>query len=266
MDLMTLCSSIGLQREAAERVAALDKTLPETPLTQAILEPVNARDAHASLCALCPEDDLGYTILTYQLRAAVNTYDRYLEKGIDPAVFTATMGCYPRFLGEHLRSFGTYGFDRGWWTYRQLSMTLFRLGELELEYRDDQHTIHLHIPSGARIDLASCRASFEAMERFTADHYPDKAGYRYMVDSWLLSPALREVLGEDSRILRFQQCFTLEQWDPEGDEFMQWVYGRTDIPYAELPEETTLQRKLKQYLLRGGRIGSAWGYLRIGFK
>ncbi len=266
MELNVLCKIIGLPREVTEQVLDIDKELPETPLSQAITDPALAREAYASLCGLCPEGDRGFRMLTYQLRAACHTYGKYQQMHIAPAVFAATMGCFPRFVGEHLQSFGSYGFDRGWWTYRQLSMTLFRLGELEWEYRDDQKTVHLHIPSGADIRRASCRASWEAMEGFTAEHYPQKAGYRYMVDSWLLSPALKEVLDGNSRILGFQQCFTLEQWDPEGDDCMEWVYGRRDIPYDALPEDTSLRRNLKQYLLSGGTVGSAWGYLRDGFR
>ena len=42
---------------------------------------------------------------------------------------------------------------------------------------------------------------------------------------------------------------------------MQWVYRKTDIKYEELPEETSLQRNMKLYLLEGGKVGGAKGKL-----
>ncbi len=266
MEISALCDLIGLQPEGKARVTALDRTLPQTDLIRGLLDPATAWKTYRALEALCPGDDLGFTMLTYQLRAAGETYRRYREKGISPAIFAATMGCYQRFLREHLQSYGCYGFDRGWWSHRQLSMTLFRLGELELEFRDEEKLIHLHIPSDAKIDLSACRASYLAMENFVAEYYPQRLSYRYCVDSWLLSPALKKVLGPGSRILAFQDCFTVEHWEQTGNEFMEWVYGRLDIPYESLPETTTLQRNLKPYLLSGGQIGSAWGYLKDGFR
>ena len=50
---------------------------------------------------------------------------------------------------------------------------------------------------------------------------------------------------------------------PDHDQFLTWVYKRPDIPLADLPESTTLQRNLKKYLLAGGRIGEAAGILDL---
>lgn len=52
----------------------------------------------------------------------------------------------------------------------------------------------------------------------------------------------------------------LLEWKKDN-EFLQWVYGRTDIEYEYLPENTSLQRNMKKYLLQGGRIGAGRGIL-----
>ena len=43
------------------------------------------------------------------------------------------MSCFTRFVNEYKESFNKYGFDRGFWTYRQLAMLLFKVGILEYE-------------------------------------------------------------------------------------------------------------------------------------
>ncbi len=43
---------------------------------------------------------------------------------------------------------------------------------------------------------------------------------------------------------------------------MEWVFKKGDIPLKDLPENTTLQRRMKAYLLQGGRVGEAFGVLK----
>ena len=83
--------------------------------------------------------------------------------------------------------------------------------------------------------------------------------------SRLLSPALEALLPPQSKILQFQHCFRLDRWNREDLGFLTWVYGREETDYSKLPENTTLQRNMKAYLLRGGQVGTARGLL-VDFK
>lgn len=67
--------------------------------------------------------------------------------------------------------------------------------------------------------------------------------------SWLLAPALKKLLPENSRILRFQKSFVLTSQEADSPGALDWVYGRRDIPFADIPEDTFLQRRLKEYFL-----------------
>jgi hypothetical protein len=81
-------------------------------------------------------------------------------------------------------------------------------------------------------------------------------------DSWLLSPVLRELLPERSNILLFQSAFDIVEVDADDRSSLRWVFGRDDIPPAELAEGTSLQRGIKMLLLNGGSVGSAVGTLK----
>ena len=161
------------------------------------------------------------------------------------------MKCFTRFVTEHLESYGRYGFDRGFWTVRQLSGVLFRIGELEYETRDDG--IHLHIPSDAVLEKPRLRSSWEAARAMLGEA-------DMVCHSWLLSPDLPGLLDEDSRILDFQRNFAIHSPEPD-DSFRQWVFKDPGCPDAQLPEDTRLQRRLKAFLLAGNTFHAARGTL-----
>jgi hypothetical protein len=221
-------------------------------------------DGAEELGKLLGEDEDGYQMLACMLLAGEATREKYREKGISDMVFYDTFRCFPRFVREHRASFGRFGFDRAWWTYRQVGMKLFRIGTLEYEMAalDGQPAVSVHIPSGCPLDAVSRKESYQAAGEFFRTYYPDFAQVPYICDSWLLAPALKEVLPEDSHILAFQREYEIRSVDPDDQGFLLWVFQTEKLPVAELPEDTSLQRNLKQRLLSGGRIGRAVGVLK----
>lgn len=75
----------------------------------------------------------------------------------------------------------------------------------------------------------------------------------------LLHPALRELLNEKSNIVRFRALFDVQRVDNEDLSYRAFVFRRPDGNVFDYPEETALQRRLKEHLLRGGRMGAALG-------
>lgn len=219
-----------------------------------------------------PDAD-GMKILACMMRAMQDSYALYIEEKIPEKIFADTMKCFTRFLKEHEVSFGCCGFDRDFWTGRQLSLLLFRIGELEFEIVSEEgekaemsqsekrspYLVHVHIPSDADLSPECCDESFRMAEQFFAAHFLQTGEIRYACDSWLLSPALKELLPEESRILQFQNRFEVKSWNKEEDAYLEWVFKRKDLPLEKLPEETSLQRKMKAYVLQGGKIGEAYG-------
>lgn len=249
MTMETLCELICLPDEVTARILAV----PEIPdgLLRPLRTPGQWEAGRAALKAHLGEDPEGFATLAAHLQCALRTHERYRERGVSDDIFIETMKCFTRFAGEHLESFGRYGFDRDFWTVRQLSAVLFRIGELEYELRDGR--IHLHIPSDAVLEMSRLRASWEAARAML--------GKGEMVcHSWLLSPDLPGLLDEDSRILTFQRNFEIHSPAPD-DSFRQWVFRNPDLPDGALPEDTTLQRRLKAFLLAGNTFHDARGRL-----
>ena len=258
--LENLCRDIALPEEVTARVLDLDKviTAPCHKLRQEETWESGLQELEA---ALAPDPD-GFGMLTCQLRCALECREDLQKLGFPQEVYIDTMKCFSRFVGEHMVSFGRYGFDRGFWTVRQVSAKLVRIGVLEYEVviEDGQKAISIHIPSDACLEKELLRQSYLEAKKLLIPAYPEFADAPWGCGSWLLAPVLKEMLPENSRILIFQSGFTVLKTYPDP-EFKEWVYKRVDIPDADLPENTSLQRKLKAYLLAGNAFHSGMGML-----
>lgn len=257
------CEKIGMPPEAAQAVLSADRSLPrELDLSALTREETWERGRKALLKALDPDPD-GFRELACMLRCAMAAKTVYDDLGIGEDIYYDTFACFSRFVKEHRDSYGNYGFDRGFWTVRQVSCRLFRIGSLEYELirQDGRPVISLHIPSDARLELPALRASWEKARDLLDRTFPTYAGVEMYCHSWLLSPTLKELLSPDSRILGFQRAFVITPLAGDNREYLQWVFRNPALPPEDYPEETSLQRKVKALILGGGTLRDAKGYL-----
>ena len=250
MTLEQLCRHIALPESVTARVLAFP-AVPDDILLL-LRTPGQWDEGRAQLKEHLGIDPDGFGTLAAHLQCALKTYEICRERGISHEIFVATMKCFTRFVTEHRASYGRYGFDRDFWTVRQLSAVLLRIGELEYEVQED--AIHLHIPSDAALERPRLRESWEAARAMLGDG-------DMVCHSWLLSPDLPGMLGEHSRIVDFQRNFAIHS--PEPDEsFRQWVFKDPALPNDRLPESTRLQRALKAFILAGNTFHNAHGKLK----
>lgn len=210
----------------------------------------------------------GVEELTAQLLTALQNREDGPWENIPEPIWVDTMKCFSRFVDEHHRSLGRHGFDRGFWTTRQVGAKLFRIGQLEYELKeeDGKKTIDLHIPSDAHMDMGLLDESVARAREFLKEYFPDWAEESMECESWLLSPVLASLLPENSNILSFQRAFEIISQDPEPQDVLEWVFRLTQgqqktTPLEALPEGTCLQRSMKAFLLSGGKVGVAQGRL-----
>lgn len=265
--IVGMCERIGLQQEIIDKVIEFDNSFDFGNVKDEIEQLLTFETSHEALINLkekLGEDERGIKILTCMVRCLEYTYDQYNKLGISEQVFVDTMNCFPRFIEEHKTSYGTYGFDRDWWTTRQIGVKLFRIGELEYELTNesDEKVISVHIPSNAKLSIINCRESYVESQKFIEVYYPEYKDSKYICNSWLLSPALKELLPSTSNIIAFQEAFEVSEWSKEKDDFYEWVYKKKYNDYKELPEATSLQRNMKEYLMNGGAVGVAYGQLQ----
>lgn len=112
----------------------------------------------------------------------------------------------------------------------------------------------IHIPVGCDLSEENIKKSYELALRITRERYPEYNAKALACSSWMLDPHLTELLGESSRISGFLRTFTKYPTKSNGKNIFRFVFPRKYESYAELPEDTSLQRKIKELYINGGAI------------
>lgn len=271
-EILELAGELELPGGALRRMEdVMERLLWERmePVVGELTDPGLAEEAQQKLAELvaAAEEGSGMGRLAGMLAAACRTRQMYGQWGIPDSIFLDTMRCFPRFLRETKQITGEWIYDRSFWTWRQTSGLLFRLGTLEFEYAVQQGApvLSVHIPSDAGLTEDGLCKSYEAAGRFWTERREALcfAGEPKEIwcSTWLLSPELGKLLPPGSGIRRFASGYELTQFDPDNESFYRWLFEGKRRP-EELPGRTSLQRAVKAHLAAGGTIGIAAGYLR----
>lgn len=267
MDLQELYYLLDLQPEIIEKLELISKKVDLRKIDlylEQLMDIKTAPQSYEYLKTLFQEDKDNLKMLYCQLECARRVFVKYQEKNIPKTIYADTMKCFTRFLAECKKKNGRMYFDRGWWTYRQISMTIFRIGELEYQFmeHEGENAIGIHIPSDADLSKEAVDHSLKQGGIFFQTHYRGYEYDKYTCDSWLMAPVLKRLLPENSNILSFQKRFDIIRENKEDKEYMEWLYQvPADTDYKDLPAVTNLQRKVKELLLNGGAVGSAYGIM-----
>lgn len=208
---------------------------------------------------------------------ACEVYDRYMEQGITEKIFWDTFQDIRFWCENTEREFGIMGLAVYEWFYRHIDMILFRFGRLQFEKMEMEYTItekgndatkknvlsikkgeqiiNIHIAQGEPLTWEVCEKSIEMAKEFWG------ADKLYVCHSWLLYPGLDEVLSETSNIREFREHFKVLQVDYKEREAEWRVFGKVLKNVVEYPEDTSLQKRMKEYLLGGKCLGNGWGVL-----
>ena len=124
------------------------------------------------------------------------------------------------------------------------------------EIRKGHPVISVHIPQGEKLTPQAAAHSLEKGKSFWGDELP------YLCHSWLLYPGLKEVLSQTSNILQFQNYFQIVDIDFAEKEAEWRIFGKVEENPEKYPENTTLQKRAKQYLLSGKKLGNGLGVLQ----
>lgn len=276
-----LCDKIDMPKEVAQKVIGILESYDFEGIKELAQDLRNIKTAPIAFEGISKlienESERGFIWLTISLMVALDTHKNYMQMGIDNKIFYETMACFTRFVNEHKDSYGKYGFDREFWTYRQLSQTIYRIGTLEFELfthsgdeisldgkviiKEGDKYLSIHIPSDAKTNKENCEQSYKMANLFFGNIYPSFE-YKYLYcNTWLLSPTLEKVLKQGSNILQFQSDYTICNFFENNESYKLWVFKDESLEIENLPENTSLQRNIKTHLLSGGKVGSADGVI-----
>ena len=260
-----LCRKINMPEEVTKKLVHIHNTMEEFPCQELLTQEETWEEGLRQLKEAVGADPEGFKGLCCMLRCALKAKEEYDRLGISETVYVDTMAAFSRFVRENLESYGSYSFDRGFWTTRQVSCKLFRMGQLEYELTklEGEPIVSLHIPTDVDLRPEILRPSLkEGLAEFYRV-FPEYEGKTVWCHSWLLSPMLKQFLPEGSNILRFQELFDAELDGVPGNGEVLWVFKNPKLAVEDYPENTSLQRKLKRFLLEGGQFQEGKGALRL---
>ncbi len=216
-------------------------------------------------------------LLTAVMLKARDTLKVYREKGISDKIFYATMKDITLWSENFRRDRGFTGIENLGWIHNHLNCKIFRLGRLQFQpflfyhppyvskekikkadIRIGEKVLNVHIPQGEKLLKEECEESFRMAEEFFTE-LPYKA---FICDSWLLCEKNREFMSEDSNILRFAEMFVILGSSDNPDQTIERVFGKKEKNPDLYPENTSLQKRCKAFILSGGKPGTGFGIIR----
>lgn len=265
MELYELMTRIQLPKEAQEVVSKIE--LSESTYQE--WRTLFYRDTGQFLEKWKNSEEHLKWILVFYLRIACEVYEDYKKMDISDKVFEDTFYDITIWCEECYRKYGFYGLEEAGWISVSAQMKLFRLGRLQFEpivleedmrgktktLKQGAHVLNVHIPAGEKLDYAECQESFKRAKKFFRDSYE-----AYVCDSWLLAPALRELLSENSNIVKFQRLFEIVNVHHKFPQAEQRIFQDVRVDKENYPENTILQKKAKEYILAGHDIGIGVGF------
>ena len=245
--------------------------ITQTSLSRQKYERLRAKfeaDTEAFLTKIRQQPNFRLDFLSFAVRYAIELYPLFKQKDISDTVYYDTFSDIAIWAENCRQSFGTAGVDNIDWISHSLKMSIFRLGRLQFEptalSKSCQFTtgvlpagtlvLNVHIPQGSPLTPNECKAAYQQAESFFRGISP-----AFFCHSWLLYPALAELLPANSNIRSFQSLYEILEIDETDHQAEERLFGVVSDNPALYPRVTTLQAKARKRLLSGRPLGSALG-------
>lgn len=220
------------------------------------------------------EPDADLLVLALYLRWAMDTHFLYAIRGMSWDIFFDTFKDLTIWAHAFTEETGRPGLKEWAWCGRAIRMQLFRLGRLQFQaeplpcdvvlgeerYPAGTKVLQVHIPAGEPLTPEAVEGSLGQAQSFFRTYFRQEYEL-FCCRSWLLSPALEELLDEDSNILMFKKRFELYGTLPVR-QAEERVFGKLREDPALYPEDTSLQRSMKRYLISGKKVDMGCGIIR----
>ena len=284
MTISAFAEWIGLPREAAALAKA--HALPAAQQAQKLA--LFEKDEPAFMAWLQAQAQPQPLALSLYLPYAAAQEKAFAGRGLSRQVYHDTMRDLALWYKECVRQTGAPGLVEWEWLAHSLKGRVLRLGRLQYQpgaleealcvgaafaakmqasavqtaqvvLAAGTPVLEVHIPADGPLQHAAVIESFAQAKAVYA-----KDGLSLLhCTSWLLSPTLRTLLPEGSNIARFQEFFSICGEKFSFRQAEERVFGAISDEVANYPEDTLLQKRLKQFLQQGGRVGMGVGVRRL---
>jgi hypothetical protein len=250
MDQQSLMERIGLPPEGQALVTAWPLSGPAYACWKSLFYD----DEPGFFQKISRQKEPAELLLILYIRFAVDLHPDFQARQISDQIYFNTFRDFTVWYRSYFRKTGRPGLTEEKWLALPLKLKIFRLGRLQFE--PDGAAIHVHIPEDGKLTPDACSDAFRQ-----ADAFFDQSYTQYDCESWLLSPALKELLPPESNILQFQRRFEIQQTIYPFRQAEERIFGKVLKNPKLYPERTALQRSAKAYVLKKGDPGIGYGVI-----
>jgi len=204
----------------------------------------------------------------------------YQKKGIPREIWLDTLKSITEKMITYYDAEGRWGASSYAWPLNGISMRIFRLERLafQINFHDGEPEIYggktyidrgdcyiaIHIPDRDAFDHELCVKSYEKARWFFKTFYPELQIRYFRCQSWLLFDELKNMLKEDSNILKFQRDFEIAEQIPRPPrDVLIRLFGRDSADLGVFEAKTSLQKKMLDFLKNGGVNCAGRGYIKF---
>ncbi|MBR5900220.1 MAG: hypothetical protein IKZ38_02355 [Clostridia bacterium] len=208
---------------------------------------------------------------------------RYIEKGYPLDMWLNFVKDFQYQATDSNTVHGVWGqYCAPLWQSRYFNYTIFGFGTLQfeirkfggyykegnLEIKEDTPVLFAHVPNtGKPLKYENVLESYKKAEKFFTDNYLSELNGKviFVLRSWVMSKKFASILKPTSNMLVMANDYDVfkygEYADKDADTIWR-IFGKElkeGEKLSDLPENTSLQRGVKDLLLRGEQIGWGWG-------
>jgi hypothetical protein len=280
--MIELCKKIGFPNEAAEEMQRtydillqIDGMEQKMAATKKLFFEGDDNQYKIALEELAATVDINKCTLAmvFLLYCADRMKDNYDERGISEQIYYDTLYDLTYKLIECKNLYGAWGTFVLWWFREFFICERFALGRLQFETRifefDDYKGIvkrgdtvyNFHVPSGSPLTYDAVIDSFKRAYKF----YGVEGIMPIHFNSWLIYPPHAQLFAKGSNIERFYELFDIISTHEYKSNSELWrvfsVPYFEGMDYSALPENTSLQKSFKKFLIEGGKMGGGVGMI-----
>lgn len=260
-----LAEKIGLSPAAAEVALAFEITEEESARLRDLF--LNNYDEFEPI--IKAKDDPNRYALGLIFHWAVESLKLWHDSGVPEEVAIGTLRDIEIWSTRCFDRTGKVGLIEWRWFIIHITVRLFRLGRLQFEPIDNREEIifpdgtvvpegtavlSVHIPRGDGFNPASVRESFEAANPFFEKYFGTTYD-TYVCESWMLAPQLEDMISPTSSLADFRRYFTIFGEVTGYSQAEDYVFLEKLEDKTKYPEDTSLRRNFKKFLLAGGEMG-----------
>ena len=120
----------------------------------------------------------------------------------------------------------------------------------KLRYKEP--IISVHIPAGGDFSAQACEESYQRAKEILQSCYPEYEYKAMCCFSWMLEKRLKKIMGRDTNVTLFADKYITFPLCSSGEGIYSFLYHLKDtVPPQQLPEDTSMQRAVKEWLCKG---------------